>query len=739
MKYLREMLAKLAKTDEERAALDLFFRGDRVVLSPLFEGGTRLALRQNGAAISDEKRDELLAKCLAGEHVEIDLEVDAYEQKPGDPNRNFVKFRDGIMLALGRTGVGVPFLRNHDQHDVMARGGTVIASRTEKLGDGHYVIRMTVRLSAPWAVELALRGLLDAVSIGWNPLGPVECSHCKAEIFSKCYHFPGDEIAGDAKKGIAASVVEWVFTEAELIELSGVNIGGVRTAQIKDIRALAANLSAHATGLRLSAGGFNPSKETEMDPEILKLLGLDATATMEQYTAAIAQRLAQGKADAAELTILGAEMKTLAADANAAREEKRQAAEDKFILDAINSGRIAKGDEAAWRDLYKLDAKRAETRMGERAEGSATPVGLPRQSGGADPSPIVAVAGGTPRSAQTFMGRVKQQLALATPALERNALAQSYASRLFGRGDTVLAGPTAISNNEELDAARIAFNVVMLESVVGDPGELQMLATETPSNKATEAYKWLGDLPAMEEWKNDRIMSMLKAYGFQIENKDWQATLRVKNNDFKDDALGLLPAHVSQMGAQARLQPAELIARLILNGFDGSDTEVGDGLAFDGAFFFDTTHATGSNKLTVAFSADNFALARKTLRLQQRFDGKNLKAKTTHLFVGVDNEQLAEKVLQQDYLTGGESNTNKGKAALVVCPEFENGEWFVADLSGPIKPVIFQNREGITTTTVGGVGNSDVVGFQYNETWFGAQSRNNAGYLDFRRIVGSKP
>jgi hypothetical protein len=32
-----------------------------------------------------------------------------------------------------------------------------------------------------------------------------------------------------------------------------------------------------------------------------------------------------------------------------------------------------------------------------------------------------------------------------------------------------------------------------------------------------------------------------------------------------------------------------------------------------------------------------------------------------------------------------------------------------------------------------------MVGFMYDETWFGAQTRNNAGYWDFRRIVGSKP
>jgi hypothetical protein len=73
-----------------------------------------LTLRANGAAVTPATRDELLAKVRAGEHVELELEVHAFEQSAGERNRKNVRFRDGAMQALGRSGVGKPVLRDHE-------------------------------------------------------------------------------------------------------------------------------------------------------------------------------------------------------------------------------------------------------------------------------------------------------------------------------------------------------------------------------------------------------------------------------------------------------------------------------------------------------------------------------------------------------------------------------------------------------------------------------------------------
>jgi phage major head subunit gpT-like protein len=348
--------------------------------------------------------------------------------------------------------------------------------------------------------------------------------------------------------------------------------------------------------------------------------------------------------------------------------------------------------------------------------------------------------------------QLAQQLSAATAQLSTNRRAAQFAVNLFGFDPTgkienVTLGATSITNEADLEAVKIGFRAAVLQAVAGDPDPMMALAFESPSTHAAESYKWLGDLPQMEEWKGDRIMAMLEAFSWAIKNKPWQATLRVKNDDLFDDALGLFPTHIAGMGDEARNHPAVLVAKLILNGFDGEDASIGDGLAFDGCFFFDDAHPTGSNKLTLPFSGDNLAQAVTMLRKQKRFDGRKLNARPTHVLVGIDDEQALEKVLSSDLLanaagTASESNTLRGKYRPIISPEIENGEWFVADLSSPVKPVIYQNREGVTTQTIGGRvpnGKSDMVGFMYDETWFSAETRGNVGYFDFRRIVGSKP
>jgi hypothetical protein len=207
-----------------------------------------------GKPISPEMRDELLAKCARGEYVEIEVPMLAYEQRAGVDNRNFVGFRDGAMLAIGRTGRGKPFLRDHAQYNSLAVGGSLIESKTENPTEGHYAIRQTVRLTAPWAVEMYLRGLMKTVSIGWIPTGPVLCSVCGTEVFDRCYHWPGQRLAEvtDEKgakryerKRDGSILVRWIYTAAELIETSCVPVPGVPTAEMDQLRSA---LAAHVPG-----------------------------------------------------------------------------------------------------------------------------------------------------------------------------------------------------------------------------------------------------------------------------------------------------------------------------------------------------------------------------------------------------------------------------------------------------------------------------------------------------------
>ncbi len=345
--------------------------------------GTVLAMRSGGSDVSNERRDELLAKCQVGEYVELEIDILAYEQKPGVMNRNFTRFRDGELLAMGRTGRNNPFLRDHAQRDTLAKGGVITASKTEKRADGDYAIMQTAKLTAPWAVELALRGLLDTVSIGWNPTGPVLCSACNAQIYTKCYHWPGDRLAEvdtdeggkrKVRKADGPITVEWIFTGAELVETSAVNVPAVPGAHIEGFRAT----------LAAGSGSNRSDKLQENEMNLLAVLAtmltLAPSAGEDEVIKAVDSLKRDRDTARKELTIADSERTKLAAIVEGHQATERQTEEDAFIRDAVSTGRITLADEGAWRDLYQANADRAKTRMAERAAGCSTPVGQPRQS-----------------------------------------------------------------------------------------------------------------------------------------------------------------------------------------------------------------------------------------------------------------------------------------------------------------------------------------------------------------------
>lgn len=204
-------------------------------------------LKMNGQPISSEMRDELLRKCAAKEYVELTLDVIAYEQKEGVDNRNFVLCSDKAMKQLASTAKGKPFLFDHNQWNSDAVCGMIESATLETAADGTMQIRQSVKLTAPKAVDMALRGLMKTVSISWRATDTVECSACKTPVFTDCYHFPGDKVrkmltsegkeiyVRDRKNG--TDRVRWVYNGVETLETSPVPVPAVPTARIDGIRA----------------------------------------------------------------------------------------------------------------------------------------------------------------------------------------------------------------------------------------------------------------------------------------------------------------------------------------------------------------------------------------------------------------------------------------------------------------------------------------------------------------------
>ncbi len=342
--------------------------------------GTVLALRSNGVVLDAASRDELLKKAVDREAVRLELDLESYEQAPGVHNRNHVRFRDGAMLRIGRTGRRNPYMRDHRQGDVTARGGTILESKTEQLGDGRYKILQTVELTEPGAVERALRGLMSSVSIAWNPIGPVKCTACNKPVLERgwCWHWPGDQVlAGDT-----TFIVEWEYDDAELVETSEVSVPGVPTAGITGIRAALAALS---SGHEPPTIGDDESQEHDrMSNKLLMALAaalsLAPTVGEPEVTAAVEELAAKNRTLTAQLGVAESERTRLATEVAGYRATEAKHAEDDYIATALRLGQIAPVDEPAWRVLFGANRKAAELEMSKRPHGCSTPVGLPRQA-----------------------------------------------------------------------------------------------------------------------------------------------------------------------------------------------------------------------------------------------------------------------------------------------------------------------------------------------------------------------
>jgi phage major head subunit gpT-like protein len=314
-----------------------------------------------------------------------------------------------------------------------------------------------------------------------------------------------------------------------------------------------------------------------------------------------------------------------------------------------------------------------------------------------------------------------------------------------------------ISNQVNLEAARVAFHAAFLqqlEAMGDDP--LNALFMEVASSASVEEWDWLGDIPGFEEWKGDRKLGDVSAFKLQIVNKDWASGFRIHQNNFKDDRLGLFPPRIAGLAQKAKRHRFDLMVKLLLNGFAGNVfPEVGNGLAYDGAFLFSDSHATDggppqSNKLNAAaLTIASLELAETKLKNMTTADGKDpLELGGTHLVVGPALEWTAKKLMGAELIanaagTAADTNVHRNQYEVIVSRRIRGAQanhWFLADLSQPIKPFMFQLREEISTSAmIGNQGgqNDSEPRFKRGELWFGAEARYNVGAFAWQTIIGS--
>jgi phage major head subunit gpT-like protein len=284
------------------------------------------------------------------------------------------------------------------------------------------------------------------------------------------------------------------------------------------------------------------------------------------------------------------------------------------------------------------------------------------------------------------------------------------------------------------------FNVIYERAYqAGDPMYRDITLT-VPSSTKEELYAFLGAISGMRELVDEVQIQNLSANDFTIKNKEWENTIGVKEIDILTDHLGVYNPLFSAMGDVAAQHPDQLIANLMINGFEAP--------CYTGSPFFSAGQKANANAVaftnnaTYQLSANSFDAARTNIKSRVNAKGRpmNLGRKLV-LVVSPQNETLGKQILQADFIqqtaenAGGAivaaaavSNVRKGDATLKVWPQLAINPnfWFLLEVGYVFRPFLFQEHTMPRLVAVNQPNDSHVV--LKHEYLYQAYGIYNAGY-----------
>ncbi len=252
------------------------------------------------------------------------------------------------------------------------------------------------------------------------------------------------------------------------------------------------------------------------------------------------------------------------------------------------------------------------------------------------------------------------------------------------------------------------------------------VATQVPSATKSNNYGWMARIPALREWLGPRVIQNLSTWSYTLENKPYELTVGVDRDDIEDDNLGVYNPLFAELGRAGRKWSDIQLKTVLQAGTSG--------LGFDGVAFFAATHALdpagnqSNNFTSTALTQANWSAKRAAMRAYTGEDGQPLGVEPSMLLVPPQLEETAKEILVADRVATGGSNMTQGDAQILVVPELANEgtTWYIADLSRPIKPLIWQLRRALNLVAM--VNPDDMNVFLMKQLMWGLEGRGRAGY-----------
>ncbi len=285
------------------------------------------------------------------------------------------------------------------------------------------------------------------------------------------------------------------------------------------------------------------------------------------------------------------------------------------------------------------------------------------------------------------------------------------------------------------------------------PSEYDKICTIIPSDKDTEHYAWLGALPGMSEFTDERQVGEFAEYEYQIKNKTWEATVAVDRTAIEDDQYGQVALRVKMLGREAKQHLDQITFGLLSSGFGT--------LCYDGLPFFSAAHPIGKNnsaQVPAGTTQSNLAPAGSGLSggaiqagmiammRQQNDQGRPMGIVPDTLVVSPENHFNAEATLASVFypdpvtIASGinqqlANNPLRGLLRIVTSPYLPSPTaWFLLDTQRPVRAVFLQMRREFEFEAL--EMNSE-MGFLRDKYLYGVRARYNVGFGDWRSAYGS--
>lgn len=310
-----------------------------------------------------------------------------------------------------------------------------------------------------------------------------------------------------------------------------------------------------------------------------------------------------------------------------------------------------------------------------------------------------------------------------------------------------LADPPAAANNRAnmaMTSGDIAalllpgLKTAFFETFGMTAAQWDSIATVIHSDKDTEQYGWLGALPGMREWTDERQPGDMSPYSYAIKNKKFESTIAVDRTAIEDDLYGQIALRIRQMAMVAKQDLDRICFGLLAAGFVSNGY---DGVPFFGNHTQGTVQTNKSTDPLTATSLQNGITA-----MMRFLDDKGRPCGTVPTLLVVPPELTWEAwtLLNSSFFPDAVTTANqqlganplKGMLSLVTTPFLSNtANWFLLDTKRVLKAIVLQMRSDFEFSAL--EGNTE-QGFLRDQYLYGVRARYNVGFGDWRAAFGAQ-